>query len=90
MFYTSGSGRIELKMTLEQAQSVSHSGQCDLDVKDLSRVPSIKRQLDKLDAATLANELKEYGAWDASELADSQNLQRILWLAGCDIAENAR
>jgi len=91
MFYTSGSGRIEFKMTLEQAEIVSHSGQCNPDVKALSQVPAIRRQLDKVDAATLAGELKEYGAWDASELADhEQNLQRILWLAGCDISENRR
>jgi hypothetical protein len=32
--------------------------------------------------------LKEYGAWDRQELADhDQNLQRILWLAACDITE---
>lgn len=91
MSYTSGSGRIEFKMTLEQAESVSHSGQCNLDVRALSQVPAIRRQLGKIDAATLAGELKEYGAWDASELADhEQNLQRILWLAGCDISENRR
>jgi hypothetical protein len=36
----------------------------------------------------LSAELKEYGAWDAEELADhEQNLQRILWLASGDITE---
>jgi hypothetical protein len=88
MYWTSSSGRIELKMTLEQAQSVSHSGQCVDDVRALLRVPAIRRQLEKIDAATLAAELKEYGAWDEIERADHpENLMRVLWIAGCDIAE---
>ena len=90
-WYSSSSGRIELEMTLEQAHSVSHQGRCDADVRELSKVPEIKAQLDAIDPALLAAELKEYGAWDADELADhAQNLQRILWLAGADIAEEVR
>lgn len=89
LWYFSGSGRIELQMTWEQAQSVSHSGQCDEDVEELSKVPEIKAQLDKLDSALLSSELKEYGAWDETECANhNQNLQRILWLAGGDITDN--
>lgn len=88
LWYTSGSGRIELQMTVEQAQSVSHFGQCDEDVAELAKVPAIKAQLDVLDPALISAELKEYGAWDAKELSDhAQNLQRILWLAGGDIPE---
>jgi|ERR1700733_11924611 len=88
LWYTSGSGRIELQMTMEQAESVSHSGECDEDVKELSRVPAIAAQLAKIDSAVLSAELKEYGAWDEEERADhDQNLQRLLWLAGADIAD---
>lgn len=88
MWYTSGSGRIELSMTLAQAKSAAHQGQCDADVRELSKVPAIARQLSKIEPATLRDELKEYGAWDAEELADhDQNLQRLLWLAGGDISE---
>lgn len=87
-WFTSSSGRIEFQMTLEQAKSASHSGRCDDDVFTLSRVPAIKNQLDAIDPALLAAELKEYGAWDAQELADhQQNLQRILWLAAGDIVD---
>lgn len=87
-WFSSSSGRIEFHMTLEQAESVSHSGRCDEDVLALSRVPKIRSQLDAIDAAVLRDELREYGAWDAEELADhEQNLQRILWLAGSDIRE---
>lgn len=78
-----------LSMTLEQAESASHSGQCDADVADLAKLPEIAAQLDKLDSALLVNELKEYGAWSAEQLADhEQNLHRIVWLAAGDISEN--
>lgn len=88
LWYTSGSGRIELQMTIEQAESASHSGDCDEDTRDLSKVPAIAEQLAKIDSAVLTAELKEWGAWDTEELADhSQNLRRILWLAACDITE---
>lgn len=89
MQWYAGSGRpIELRMTLEQAKSVSHSGPCDEDVISLSCEPRIRRQLNRIDPQTLRDELREYGAWDAEELADHEdNLQRILWLAGCDIRE---
>jgi hypothetical protein len=86
--FTSGSGRIELQTTMEQAESASHQGDCDEDTRELSKVPAIASQLDKIDPAVLSAELKEYGAWDAEELSDhDQNLQRVLWLAAGDIAE---
>jgi hypothetical protein len=89
LWYTSGSGRIELQLTWEQAKSVSHSGECDSDVLELSKVPEIKTQLEKIDPAILSAELKEFGAWDETKRADhSQNLQRILWIAGGDITDN--
>jgi beta-lactamase class D len=88
MWFTSSSGRIEIEMTLEQARSASHQGQCDADVAFLSTFPKIARQLAKIDAETLRKEHKEYGAWDADELADhDQNLRRILWLAAGDIVD---
>src|SRR4029077_12825206 len=88
LWFTSGSGRIELQMTMDQAESASHQGECDDDTRELSKVPAIAEQLTKIDPVVLAAELKEYGAWDAEELADhDQNVQRILWLAAGDIAE---
>lgn len=88
LVYISSNGQIELQMTMEQAESVSHSGDCDDDVKELAKVPAIAEQLAKIDPAILSAELKEYGSWDETERADhDQNLQRLLWLAGCDIAE---
>lgn len=87
-WYTSSSGAIELQMSLAEAKSASHQGQCDDDVEALSKEPHIAAQLAAIEPATLARELKEHGAWDAEELADhDQNLQRLLWLAAGDIVE---
>lgn len=88
MWFTSSSGRIEIEMTLAQAQSASHQGQCDVDVLALSNHRKIRAQLERIDPKALRDELREYGAWDDQELADhGQNLQRILWIAAGDIVE---
>lgn len=88
MYWTTGSGRIELNITKKDAEICSHPGPCDNDILELSGKPAIKRQLAKIPAELLASELKEYGAWDENELQDhSQNLQRILWIAAGDISD---
>lgn len=88
MWYTSGSGLIELELTKSQAKQGSHPGPCDADIRELSQVPAIARQLKKINPLHLIEELDGYGAWDDQELADhEQNLQRILWSACCDISE---
>jgi hypothetical protein len=88
MWYYTGTYSIPLRLTLEQARSVSHQGQCDADVRELCKVRQIRSQLRKIDPAKLASELREYGAWDAEELSNHEvNLERLVWLAGCDIRE---
>lgn len=88
MWFSTSSARIELKLTLAQARTVSHPGECSSDVAALRTIPAIRRQLEKLDPDLLRIELAEYGAWEDHELQDHEvNLNRILWLAGCDIAE---
>lgn len=90
LWWSSSCGRLELCMTLEQACSASHQGQCDDDVDALSRVPEIAAQLAAFDPVLLARELKEYGAWSPEELADhEQNLQRMLWLAAGSIVDES-
>lgn len=90
MWFTSSSGRIELQITQRQAETGYHSGQCDSDILELSKLPAIARQLRKINPQTLREELREFGAWDDVELSDhDQNLQRILWLACGDIVEAA-
>ncbi len=76
-------------MTKAQAATVSQPGKdAYLDVCALLRDKRIRRQVDKLDRDLVKAELREYGAWEESELIDHEaNLQRLVWLAGCDINE---
>ena len=91
MFWTSSSGRIELNITRQQAESCTHSGPCDADVRAVSQLPKVGQQLRRIAPSVLAAELSEYGAWDEYELADhDQNMQRVLWLACGDICEEQR
>lgn len=84
--------RFVITMTLEQAKSVSQPG-CDAsdDVRELLRVPAIRRMIAKIDSDDIRKELSEYGAWDDDELADDDaNKERILWIAGNHIREESR
>jgi len=88
MWFTSSSGRIELKLTRDQAHTGYHQGACDDGVNYLKTVPAIRRQLNKIDAITLRVELREYGAWDETQLEDHEaNLSRLVWLACGDIVD---
>jgi hypothetical protein len=52
-------------------------------------VPSIKKQLDRLDPDRVREVLRNYGAWDQAELSDHDaNLGRLLWIACGDIVES--
>lgn len=80
--------RFEIKMTLKQAQSVSHQGKCDEDVQELLKDKKFLTQIQKIDLESIRMELREYGAWDEEELMDyAANLQRVTWIAGCNIVE---
>ena len=88
MYWSSGSGLIELNITKNQANIGYHAGLCDADVAKLIKAPSIKRQLAKLNPEIVRNELREYGSWDDGELLnDSYNLERLLWVACGDIVD---
>jgi len=88
MWFSTSSGRIELQLTLRQAQSCAHPGDNEAAVKLLRQDPKVRRQLNKLDPKLVASELREYGAWDDNDLADhDQNLTRLLWIAAHDITE---
>ena len=93
-FFTwfAGSGRpINLRLTLEEAESCSHPGNCEADVKELLLTDGISAQVATWDPETLRAELAEYGAWDEEELADhEENTRRMVWLACCDVAENPK
>jgi len=88
MYWTDSYGFIELNITKAQAHTGHHQGQCDRDIADLRRVPSIKKQLDRLDPDRVREVLRDYGAWDDDELSDHDaNLDRLLWIACGDIVE---
>lgn len=81
----------EIEMTLEEAQSCSHQGQCSQDVEFLLSQPHIKSQFANFTADQIKESLKESGAWEDEDLQDEEtNQQRALWFAACDIAENHR
>lgn len=80
--------RFELQMTQQQAKSASHSGQCDADVTLLCRDQKIIRQLDRIGADKIREELEEYGAWEEDQLKDdAANRHRIVWIAAGNIVE---
>ena len=75
-------------MTKEQAESVSHAGDCREDLNTLFKLPEIKKQLDIVDPELLKNELQEYEAWD--DLSNHErNLKRLLWIAGSEIHQHS-
>ena len=96
-WWSSSSGHIEFQMTPEQAESVSHSGDCEADAIALLKTPEIKEQLDKYDHKTIKMVVDEYNDWDDNdwkEEIESGKLTiedvymiRLLWIAGCDIQE---
>lgn len=77
----------EIEMPEEAVAACYHSGSCDPDV--LHWTQRIERPLECSKEA-LAAVLKEYGAWEDSELQDdSTNWERILWLAAGQIQDEA-
>jgi len=88
LWWSSSCGHIELQIDLNDALACSHSGSCDSDIEWLRSCPYIIEQILKLSPKLIADDLKDYGAWDANELADHDaNIDRLLWVACCDIAE---
>ena len=87
--YYSSCGRIELEIKLLDAETGYHSGACDSDIAYLLTVPYIAAQINAIDPALIAEELKGFGAWDSLELLDQEeNKSRLLWIACGDIVDN--
>jgi hypothetical protein len=87
-YWTSSNGKIELNIPQNLASIGYHFGACDSDIAELMKIESIKAQLFEIPPQVLSEELKEFGAWDDSELANhGDNLARILWIACGDIQE---
>jgi hypothetical protein len=91
--YWASFNRFELRVPGQAVTDCSHSGPCDDDVAHW--VPIVIAQVEadnfanKPTAKSIRAELKEYGAWDAEELADDeQNWRRLVWIACGNIAED--
>ena len=81
--------RFGIVMTKKQAEACSHTGPCDADVEALVKTPTIARQLRRISDIDLQTELREYGDWDAQELADRPaNDRRIVWIAADNIMDD--
>lgn len=89
--FVSSNGRVEFQLTMREAKRGSHVGQSLDDVLALRKTARIKAMLAKIKPADVRLELKEFGTWDDTELANhDDNLNRILWLACGDVVENNR
>jgi hypothetical protein len=83
--------RFSINMTMKQAKSASHQGDCLCDVLALCSLPDIKRQLAKITDADIIAELSEYGAWESDEMQlRHENEERIIWIAAGNIVEESR
>lgn len=77
--------RFEIEMPLQAIEDCHHQGACDDDVEFQEK----KIDLSHIAPDKIRSELKEYGAWDADELADEKtNRQRIIWLAAGNIQDD--
>jgi len=86
VWWSSGSGRIEFKMPEQAAMDCYHVGACDEDVEHW--LPEMRERLAHVSDEAMVLELREYGAWDAEELADRDaNIRRLTWLAAGDYHE---
>lgn len=84
--YYVGNYGFEIELTEEEANIGSHIGQCDEDIEYLLNTDHIREQLNNIPADIIANELREYGAWDEEELKnEDKNKARILWIACGDV-----
>jgi hypothetical protein len=78
----------DLKITRKDANFCSGSGDMGENVKQVMSKPYIKKQLTNINPEKLIKELREYGAWDDTELTNHpENLKRWVWISCCDISE---
>lgn len=79
-------GSIELPV--EIIEMCPLSGPADNPIAEMRKLPEVISELSEIQPDKLKQELQEYGAWEPHELNDHEsNLDRILWLACCDIQE---
>lgn len=76
--------RFEVELPDEAVEACSHSGDCYHDC--VAWEPQVV--FHRATPEAMRAELKEYGAWDAGELADDyMNRIRLVWLAAGNISD---
>lgn len=80
--------KFEIEITLKDAETCSHAGECVYDVDVLLESPYIATQFEALKEQDIIDTLLEYGCWDIPDLKDPlENKQKLLWIACGDISE---
>lgn len=88
MWWSSSDGKIELKIKKKDAKKGSCTGSCDNAIAALRQKPKIKKQLDNIEFQTVFDFLDECGPWTDNEMQDHDaNLDKLLWMACCDLAD---
>lgn len=77
-----------IKIKISDAETLASRGESIGTVKRMREESFYENQLQEIKPENLRKVLREYGAWDDQELENhDENLNRILWIAGCDVAE---
>jgi len=84
-WWCTSSGRIELRLKLDDAAIGYHGGLCDDDIAYLRTLPYIADQLKALDENLVRDEVAQYSDWDTDD--HDANLNRLLWIACGDLEE---
>lgn len=83
------SGCISLELRQVDLDAVPRHGRADEAIAGLRKIPRIAKMLETLKPCHVREALREISDWDPDELADeSDNLDRLLWIAICDTRED--
>jgi hypothetical protein len=78
--------RFEVRLPSAAVEECAHPGPCDADVSRWA--PKIAELNPGIRPEDVRAELKEYGAWEAADLADDvENWERLVWIAACNVKE---
>jgi hypothetical protein len=79
---------VALRVRTSDALDMSQPGPADDTVAYYVQQPYYTRQFAQMRPEDVRDELAEYGAWDAEDLADDEeNLHRLLWCAAGTVRE---